>query len=351
MGPLQRPLLIIRADGGPTLGWGHVLRCLALAQGWESRGGATLFILASQQAEPATRLQQAGHQVVQVNGSPGSLQDAQEVAEIIRRRRAAWLVLDGYHFNPEYRKILKETGVTLLVIDDLGGCSYYDCDFILNQNLFATEALYRQRSVATRLLLGPEYVLLRREFWPWRFWFRHHPRVATRLLITLGGGDQTRVLEQLVAVWPDWLTDIEVTVAVGGAFRGTGATGGMGMTLPHSWRVVSVNEEMPALMAAADLALAGAGTTCWELAFMEVPSLLLVLAENQRHNAEFLEARGAAINLGCPSALDGRRLWELVQKLRRDQTWRQELLRRGGRRLVDGLGVERVVKCLWSHRN
>ena len=56
--------------------------------------------------------------------------------------------------------------------------------------------------------------------------------------------------------------------------------------------------DMPQLMAWADLAVSAAGTTCWELAFMGLPMLLVVLADNQRPNATCLDELGVAGNLG-----------------------------------------------------
>jgi len=55
---------------------------------------------------------------------------------------------------------------------------------------------------------------------------------------------------------------------------------------------------MPALMAWADLAIAGAGVTSYELCYMGLPSMLLIVAENQRRTAERLSELGMAVNAG-----------------------------------------------------
>lgn len=342
MGSAMRPLLMLRTDGGPRPGWGHVLRCLALAQGWEAVGGSCLFLLSDRHPEPAGRLQQAGQQVLLVAGEPGSEDEAKAVVGLVRRWQPAWLVVDGYHFSGDYYRAVREAGAKLLVLDDSGGGDYDACDLVLNQNLGATAALYSRRAATTRLLLGPHYVLLRREFWPWRQWQRQQPVRATHLLLTLGGGDQRAVWPQLLAIGRQ-LPKLTVTVAVGQA--GVAETY-RSQLAALGWRVVSAGTEMPALMAAADLALAGAGTTCWELAFMELPSLLIVLAENQRQNAELLGARGAAVNLGRAEDLQPEVLAAAIRDLQDDEARRRELIQRGGRRLVDGAGVVRVVRCL-----
>ena len=55
---------------------------------------------------------------------------------------------------------------------------------------------------------------------------------------------------------------------------------------------------MPALMARADLAISGAGSTYWELVFMGLPSMIVLLAENQGVLADHIMGQQAAVNLG-----------------------------------------------------
>jgi spore coat polysaccharide biosynthesis predicted glycosyltransferase SpsG len=107
-------------------------------------------------------------------------------------------VVDGYHFTGEYQKAVKQEGLSLLVVDDFGHAEHYWADVVLNQDMNAEECLYRSREPYTRLLLGPEYVCLRREF-------RRLPRVprqsngaACKLLVTLGGSDPGNVSELVI---------------------------------------------------------------------------------------------------------------------------------------------------------
>jgi UDP-2,4-diacetamido-2,4,6-trideoxy-beta-L-altropyranose hydrolase len=99
------------------------------------------------------------------------------------------------------------------------------------------------------------------------------------------------------------------------------------------------------LMQWADLAVASAGITSWELSFMGVPSLLMVLAENQRSNAERLDETGIAINLGWYEHLAAADIAHAVNQLLGDFNRRSEMAQRG-RNLIDGHGVERVLRCM-----
>ena len=166
------------------MGIGHVMRCLALAQAGKDVGCRVVFAMASCSAGMAQRLQSENVEVVQFACEPGSRNDAIATVEVAKSCGSDWLVLDGYHFNTPYQAAIKDSGLKLLVLDDFGALSRYVADIIVNQDPVAGERLYDRRDANTRLLLGPNYTFLRREF-------RQHPRperefpaMARRLLFT-----------------------------------------------------------------------------------------------------------------------------------------------------------------------
>jgi spore coat polysaccharide biosynthesis predicted glycosyltransferase SpsG len=171
--------------------------------------------------------------------------------------------------------------------------------------------------------------------------------VARRVLVTLGGSDPGNyTLRVLRALRRLNQPDLEVKVAIG--------------TLnPHENRLEeSIRDwEPPAvtlmrdvadiseLMAWADLAVCSGGTTCLELAFMGLPALLVVLAENQANVAGGLGKAGAAINLGWHWQLSDAALADRLGAIMADQKTRSSMSARG-QELVDGLGCQRVAACL-----
>ncbi|NEP28200.1 UDP-2,4-diacetamido-2,4,6-trideoxy-beta-L-altropyranose hydrolase, partial [Moorena sp. SIO3I6] len=291
--------LIIRANASLKIGTGHVMRCLALAQAWQETGGEAIFILNTEACVLQERLRSQSMEVVHLSVSSGSTEDAKQTASFAHQFGADWVVVDGYHFGADYQRVIKEAGLRLLFIDDYGHAAHYWADLVLNQNVYAHEGLYAKRESYTQLLLGTQYTLLRKEFWPWQGWQRQIPTVARKVLVTLGGADPDNVtLKVIQALQQVKVEGLEAVVVVGGSnphyqqLQAAVHDSGTAITLKYNVT------NMPELMAWADIAIAAGGSTCWELAFMGNPSLVVILAENQRQVAEKLDAFGAAINFG-----------------------------------------------------
>jgi UDP-2,4-diacetamido-2,4,6-trideoxy-beta-L-altropyranose hydrolase len=327
------------------MGMGHIMRCLSLAQAWKTHGGGCVFALAGEEAGPEAKLQAAGFAVARLHHPPGGVADAAATVALAQTHRASWVVVDGYHFDAAFQQALKEAGLGLLFIDDYGHAGRYVSDLVLNQNLYAEEAPYRDRAPYTRLLLGTRFVLLRQEFWPWRTWRRNHSQKARKVLVTLGGSDPNNVTAKVVQALKQAPGDLEAVIVTGirNHYYEDLAVQAKGSA---SLRLQENATNMPELMAWADVAISAGGTTCWELAFMELPCLVVVAAENQRRNAEELAKAGMALNLGWHTGLDGDHLARTLLEVLRSQDFRVGMVQRGGRQLVDGEGVWRVLACL-----
>ena len=335
--------LVLRTDASVAIGTGHVMRCLALAQAWEDAGGRAIFAMA--QATPAVegRLRNEGFEVARVSAQVGSATDAEETADLAQQRGASWVVVDGYEFGAEYQASLKNRGLKVLFIDDNGHAAYYSADLVLNQNAHTSEDLYRSRELSTKLLLGPRFALLRREFTAWRGWKREIPVVARKVLVTMGGSDPDNVTQRVIETILSE-RDFDMTIAVGGSnphlAKLRELAGGCSAV-----RLVENASNMPELIANADVAVAGAGITSWEMCFLGLPALLIVLADNQQGIANELGKQGIVVNLGRASDLTASTFAAQLRRIADSPAARQEMSERG-RALVDGRGAERVVSVL-----
>lgn len=319
------------------------MRCIALAQKARTDGWRPIFTLASGSESIEPRLHQEGFLTERVTGVPGGAEDAGQTIDLAHKHRAAHLVVDGYRFGSDFQKSIKDAGFRLLAVDDYGHADHYWADLVLNQNVYAEEEPYRNREAYTRLLLGCRFALLRREFLADA---RPSPRLtvrAERILVTLGGADPDNATHKVVQALAGVKSRPVQAVVVVGASNPNWAT------LEQAARSASVPvrlersvTNMPELMAWAQVAVSAGGSTCWELAYMGLPNLTLVLAENQKPIAEALHERGVAENLGWHNDVTTERIAEALETLLGDGRQR-EMMSQAGRKLVDGKGAERVA--------
>jgi UDP-2,4-diacetamido-2,4,6-trideoxy-beta-L-altropyranose hydrolase len=334
--------LLIRADASATIGTGHVMRCLALAQAWQATGGSVVFLQVATTPAIGDRLRREGIVAVRVDGVVrGSADDARETIACASRNEAAWIAGDGYDFGADWQRLIKDAGFRLLLIDDYGHATHYWADLLLNPCIRGKPDRYSAREPQVELLTGLDYVLLRKEFSAWRTLSRPMPAVARRVLVTLGGGDAGNVTLKAIEGLAR-LAGIEVTVVVGGSNPNQPAVASAVSALAMPMRVVIDAENMPELMAWADIAVAAAGSTSWELGFMGLPSIVMILADNQEELGAALADAGLARCLGRAAEVTAERLAEALQALVLDQPQRQQMSLRG-KQLIDGIGAQRVA--------
>jgi UDP-2,4-diacetamido-2,4,6-trideoxy-beta-L-altropyranose hydrolase len=332
--------LIIRADASVEIGTGHVMRCLALAQAWQDAGGDVVFAMARSTPAVEDRLCAERVVVFKLDAIAG---DATQVIALARSRQAQWVVADGYAFGSGYQHEIKNAALKLLWVDDGGQQEHYSADLILNQNTHARESMYPHREPHTRLLLGPRYAMLRREFGPWREFKREIARVGSKVLVTMGGSDPDnvtlRVIEALQAVAADRL---EITVVAGGSNPHFGSLQQAVSLSGRAPRLLRNAANMPELMAWADIAISAAGTTCWEMCLLGLPAMVIDLAPNQLPVALELARSHAAIHLGNTRDVTVEKIGVRLEFFLRSPDLRSTMSQRG-RELVDGRGAQRVV--------
>jgi UDP-2,4-diacetamido-2,4,6-trideoxy-beta-L-altropyranose hydrolase len=334
--------LLLRADADERSGTGHVMRSLALAQAWRDAGGEVSFAASALPVRLADRLKRERVSVERVSAEPGSESDANGTTDLARRLGARRIACDGYAFGQKYQRSVREAGL-LLLIDDTGDLGPYEADVVLNQNLYASEAFYAQRAPHTELLLGPRYALLRREFPRDARSPRRVPDRARRLLVTMGGSDPVGATV-LVMRALGRLKGTEITVVVGPANKHRTEIDAVAATIGRCQVVADVSD-LTRLFLWAELAVAAAGSTCWELAFCGVPFVTIALADNQQRIAKSLEVAGISRHAGWHAEVDERGLAETVARLSTDREARAAMTS-AGRELVDGRGAERVARQL-----
>ena len=310
----------IRADANRQIGWGHVIRSGALADALRTRGHRVTWLLKESDGRAEENLRRR-FRILRLRREL-----TQEIPAVLKRE--AWLVIDRYGWRAAEHRSFRSGGFKVLAIDDAGPGEFAP-DLLLNPNPGAEQIGYRT-APWTRSLLGPRYVLLRREF------RQAAPRSRpgkNRLLVSFGGGDQWGTAARVCRLLPQ---GVEVTVVVGPS--------GKSFKGPRIVRGATA-AQMKRLMERSDAAIVPPSSICWELARVGVPAAILGTAENQALVERSLRRRGAAYPLGWQGEVTDGVLRRRLQLFLGDGGGRAKMARRL-QRLVDGNGVDRVIEAM-----
>lgn len=336
--------ILFRTDGNAVIGTGHVMRCLALAQVAQECGHTPVFLGENLSETLVKRLAQENVDLRTLTSAPYGSADLEETLDVAKSLQTNVIVIDGYGFHATYQTALRNAGCTLLFIDDYGHCDAYDAQFVLNQNISSTEEMYKTRTNDSVLLLGTRYGLLRKEFRDWSMSMdrRVQQGKPLRIVLTFGGADPENATGTVLRALQGLGSSVEATVIVGGCNPHKAEIESVTTSLGFPVQMIVNTAEMPRLMAEADLAICAGGSSCYELAYMRLPMVTVVLAENQRPVAAALEQRGCSINMGDLRDLRPEAVCQALQTIINHPEQLMKMVD-ACNDLVDGYGAERVL--------
>ena len=357
-----RPPVVFRSDASLLIGTGHVMRCLTLADALCAYGYESHFICREHPGNLIAHIRNRGHFVhvlppfIRETSDPPSNKplsyddwlgvswetDALQSRDIIHQLNPAWLVVDHYSLDMRWEQVARPRAGRLLVLDDLADRPH-DADLLLDQGLGRERNDYRRLVPAgCDLLIGPRYALLRPEFAMLRdesLRRRHSPQLR-RILITMGGVDKddaTGTMLDLLSACGS-IEGVELDVVMGRNSPWLDLVRDKAKRMPWPTHVTVDAPDMARRMVEADLAIGAAGSTSWERCALGLPTLMVVLAENQQRIAEALASVGACVLLGRIDEI-GRLPW-LCDECRDPSVLRG--LSEASAAVADGRGAERL---------
>ncbi|MCR5503699.1 MAG: UDP-2,4-diacetamido-2,4,6-trideoxy-beta-L-altropyranose hydrolase [Lachnospiraceae bacterium] len=291
-------MIWIRADADEKTGAGHIMRMLTLSFALKTQSGLT-FLCRGKKA--LNMVSEAGFPVKDLSGltcGPFSEEEASFLLSSFGFGKEDTLLIDSYLVNEKY--LSRFSGVLRTAVMDDECALPLPCDLLINYNFYADEEeyrlLYKDRHPLPRLILGPRYMPLRKEF------FRSAPlkdSPVTDLLLSVGGSDEHDLTSDFLNMLREVpaLSGIRIH-AVAGPLNPNYDTlvGNFGddprILLHHNVK------DMASLMKECDLALSAGGTTLNELCAAGVPTVCFALARNQIRPCRALSEKGAALYAG-----------------------------------------------------
>lgn len=328
--------ITFRTDASLHIGTGHVMRCLTLADALAARGVQSQFICRQHEGHLIDFIRSKGYiahalalEEPQIEQElphshwlgASQAQDAAACIPILAAQPPDWLVVDHYALDTRWECALAPYYRKLMVIDDLAD-RHHACDLLLDQTFGRSADDYRPLVPShCQLLCGSAYALLRPEFAalrPYSLQRRVQPALR-QLLVTMGGVDKDNATGQVLQALRNCPlpADCHITVVMGATAPWLNSVREQAQTLPWPTTVLVGVNNMAQFMADSDLAIGAAGATSWERCCLGLPTIMLVLAENQKKIAEGL-AHAEAVKLICRTSDMSAELKKLVANFNHD---------------------------------
>jgi UDP-2,4-diacetamido-2,4,6-trideoxy-beta-L-altropyranose hydrolase len=332
--------IAFRVDSSTSIGTGHVMRCMALAQQLQALGCHIYFYCANLPGNLSELI--ARNYPVETISEDAPL----HFVDVCRRRNIGAVVIDHYNIDYLWESVVhRELKVPIVVIDDLAN-RQHQCQLLIDQNLGRKETDYDQLlSGDTQRLIGTQYALLRPEFSELRaaaLLRRRNFSAIERVLISLGGADPDnvtlQVLQQLEHMSVSGLSTIDVVV---------------GSSYPHNSQLtafiartalpVAVHTQVGnigELMLLADISVGAGGSSAWERCVLGLPSIAIGIASNQLIVLQGLQEAGAAVIVRDPTKIrdEFSSHWQHISS---PSVYAK--LSAQAAAMVDGLGAKRVA--------
>ena len=335
---MSGPSILFVPDAGPAVGGGHVMRSLTLAGAMAAEGAACRFVAPPAVAALLDAFAPQAARTQAASCAPGDLTQA------VGGERFDAVVFDHYGLSASDHAAMAK-GRPVLAIDDLADRPLA-ADLVLDSGPARRAQDYDGLVPETaRLLLGPQYAPVRPEFAELRAGAlgRRGGEGVGRVLVSLGltdvGGVTERVLERL----RPRVSAVGIDVVLGS--QAPSLAGLTKIARRDERLALHVDSaDMAWLTANADVGIGAAGSSAWERCALGLPSLMVVLADNQRQAAAALAEREAALVVDAAQPDFDAAFDRALMRLLTDPVLRRALSAASAE-VCDGLGAPRAAEA------
>lgn len=355
--------IAFRTDSSRLIGTGHLIRCMALADALRHHGAETRFLCRHILNHHADLLQRKNHAVVKLpeHGSSGldnslthsrwlgvsQWQDATDSRHALSGGFWDWLVVDHYALDARWESSMQKSAAHILAIDDLAD-RLHTCHVLLDQNLHVDMGKRYVGKVPKecRLLLGPNFALLRDEFLQWRACVQARTLPVNQILVFLGGVDTANITSMVIhALANVGQPQLRIAVVIGAHHPARDSIEAFCRQKGFQCHVET--GRMAELMAKSDVAIGSAGTATWERCCLGLPTLCVTVAENQIPISKAAALHGVVIDMGEGNQLSEKKVQTILLGFIQNKNELSSVSHRC-LSLVDGCGARRVAEMMWS---
>jgi spore coat polysaccharide biosynthesis predicted glycosyltransferase SpsG/L-amino acid N-acyltransferase YncA len=323
----------IFTEGSKKKGFGHIMRCSALYDAWIERNiEPTLIVHGDDSVKPY--ISKKKHVI------GNWIDDSSLRNSYIKKYTLSFI--DSYIAPKDVYSDIADRSSTAIYIDD-NNRLIYPKGVILNTNAYA-ETLVFPQTPDREYILGPSYVMLRKEFWdiPKK---QKSSKIAS-VMITFGGEDMRNMTPQMMDLITNSFSNIHQYVIIG---KGYSEKNISAIEKRKNNNVTSIYypdaKRMIETMMKSDIAISAGGQTLYELIAFQIPTIAIPVIENQIQNVDYLSKKGL---IDCPGNWSEKNLLSNINKAILLYTRKQKTLKNNEYNLVNNQGARKVVKRILS---
>ena len=298
----MRNIIFIRVDSSTKIGYGHFMRCMALADTLQKNFEIN-FITRSLEGSLISDIQKKGFGIFRFYSNSEKINeknDAQKTISLIKKHSGQKniLIIDNYQLSKKWETYAKPFVHKLIVIDDLPNRSH-NCDLLIDQNLHTkVNGLYKGLIPSNCIkLIGPKFSMIRKEFRMMRKSVKPRTFPIKKILVSFGGSDiENQTLVALNSI-KKMNGKINVDVVVGKANK-CKKTLKIFCNKNKHFTYHEQIDNIADLMLSSDLSIGSSGSTTWERCSLGLPAIVSISSNDQRDTANSLSKKKCVINLG-----------------------------------------------------
>lgn len=334
----MKPNILFRCDASPSVGGGHVVRCLALAKKFKEIGARLFLVTKNETRQLFPNLNEIFDNIFYIKTD-------QNLNESIRSEfgfnNIDVLIIDDHQSNNVIEEQFQKITSKLIVLSD-NPINKHSCDILIDSNFGRCKADYEELvSQKCLTLLGSEYIILRDEF-------TKYPAARTEqksIVVSVGYTDPASLSEFYLKS----LVEIEnvhpVDVIIGHAPKALENASKLAARANFDLTIHEKPENISAIMSHAFLALGAGGGSVWERCAMGVPSVTIEVASNQKYLLDALNKMGAIMHLGEIENVSQKQMSQFLISALKDRK-KLNRIAQCAQTLCDGKGVDRIVKSI-----
>lgn len=352
--------IAFRVDASETVGFGHLSRCINLAEELRNRGCEILFVTREDALKSYKVLENRLFETVllpapEIPGTPhenssslslrSEIDDADETIQALDGFKPSWLVVDSYDLGKNFEAKLRPHTEKIAVIDDLPDREH-DCDLFIDQNYTdrTVESISPRLHRCDQVLIGPRFAMLDAKIQDARKNLPSKNLRIQRIFVFCGGADPNNLTQKVVdALRGDEFSSIAIDVVVGAqneSFEVDVTAADL-----KNFNFQPASDDYLTTLQQADLAIGAGGTSTWERMCLGIPSIVVSIAANQEPACKRLRDENLINFLGDQEQVSSALVADGVRESLKNQTKlnsQSEL----ARLLVDGRGCKRVAEAI-----